>query len=250
MLRTVLVTGASSGIGRAIALELAKGGAHLALAARRRDELESVAREIQAGGGRAIVLPLDVSDASAVMDTVRRADRDLGSLDMVIANAGVGFFGHASTMRWEDVTRQIDVNVRGAMATLCAAIPIFLAQGQGHLVAVTSLAGRRGLPKSAPYSAGKAAVSTFLESLRIDLRDAGIRVTDIQPGFVDTAMTKKSKHPMPFMWTSERAARYMVRRLAAAPATIAFPWPLDLLTRVSQLLPAWLYDRVARASAS
>src|SRR5262249_43632677 len=110
----------------------------------------------------------------------------------------------------------------------------------------TSLAGQRGLPRSAPYSASKAALSTFLESLRIDLAAAGIKVTDVQPGFVDTPISKGNDHPRPFLWTVDRAARHIVRRLAKAPPVIAFPWPLALLTRVARGMPAWLYDRLAR----
>jgi NADP-dependent 3-hydroxy acid dehydrogenase YdfG len=249
MPNAVFITGASSGIGRAVALEYAGRGAYVALAARRKDELERVAKEVEERGGRALVLPVDVSDPAAAMEAVRNADRELGALEMVIANAGVGYYGHASTMSWEDVNRQLEINVRGAMATLTAAIPIFLAHKGGHLVGVTSLAGQRGLPKSAPYYAAKAAVSTFLETLRIDLRDAGIRVTDVQPGFVETPRTQRSTHRTPFRWTADRAARHIVRRLDAAPATIAFPWPLVVATRFGRLLPACLYDRIARSAS-
>ncbi len=244
--RTVLVTGASSGIGRAVALELASRGSHVAVAARRKDELDELAHTIEERGGRALVLPVDVSDPNAAMEAVRRADRDLGALEMVIANAGVGFFGHASTMGWDDVARVIDVNIRGAMATIHAAIPIFLAHQGGHIVGVTSLAGRRGLPHAGPYSASKAALSTFLETCRIDLAIANIRVTDVQPGFVDTPMTQAFTHPKPFLWTADRAARYVVRRLTSAPAAIAFPWPLALLSRLSRHMPAWFFDPVVR----
>ena len=125
----------------------------------------------------------------------------------------------------------LDVNVRGAMATLVAAIPVFLAQKHGHLVGVSSLAGCRGLPTSAAYSASKAALSVFLESLRIDLAPAGIRVTDVQPGFVATPINEKATHPMPFRWPVDRAARHIARRLEGAPAVIAFPWPLVFATR-------------------
>ena len=191
--RSILITGASSGIGRALALEYARGGASVALSARRADELEAAAADVRAAGGRALVLPLDVTDAEAVGDAVRRADRDLGGLEMVVANAGRGDWRHGSQLRWEDVQAVLDVNVRGAMATLLAAVPAFLARQGGHLVAVTSLAGRRGLPMSAAYSASKAAMTVFLESLRIDLAAAGIRVTDVQPGFVVTPMTEGSR---------------------------------------------------------
>jgi short-subunit dehydrogenase len=245
--KTVLITGASSGIGRALALTFAARGAHVAVAARRNDELEKLVREIEEHGGRAKAYVVDVCDPQAAAEVVRSADKDLGALEMVIANAGVGFYGHSATMTWEDIARNIDVNVRGGMATLHAAIPIFLAHKGGHLVGVTSLAGRRGLPASAPYCASKAALSTFLETLRIDLSEAGIKVTDVQPGFVDTPMTQGTKHAKPLQWTADRAARYIVRKLGAAPPVIAFPWPLAFLTRLSRSIPTWIYDPLTRA---
>lgn len=250
--KTVFITGASGGIGRALALEYAKKGAQVALAARRLPELEAVAREVRGLGATANVYVLDVSDRDAVVDVVRRAEHDLGSLDMVIANAGVGgkdTLGHASTLEWSTVSRVINVNVLGALATLMAAVPIMMAQQRGHLVGVSSLAGKRGLPSFGAYSASKAALSAFLETLRIDLARAGIRVTDVQPGFVETSMLDRSVHPAPFAWTAEKAARVIVRRLERAPATIAFPWPLAALSSFSRSLPPWIYDPIARSAA-
>lgn len=245
---TLLITGASSGIGRALALEYARGGARLALCARREPELESVAAEVRSLGGAALCIPVDVRDTAAVGDAVRRADRDLGSLDMVIANAGRGDTKLGTLLTWDDVGPVIDVNVRGAMATLVAAIPVFVAQQRGHLVGVSSLAGIRGLPTSAAYSASKAALSAFLESLRIDLARAGVRVTDVQPGFVATPINEHAKHPMPFRWPVTKAARHIARRLERAPAVVAFPWPLVVATRVARVLPSWLYDWAMRHS--
>jgi NADP-dependent 3-hydroxy acid dehydrogenase YdfG len=244
--QSILITGASSGIGRALALEYARGGAALALCARRVPELDSLSAEIHALGGRAIAIPLDVRDTQAVSDAVRRADRELGSLEMVIANAGRGSTQHGSRLDWEQVADVLDVNIRGAFATLVAAIPIFLAHGRGHLVGVSSLAGRRALPRSAAYSASKSALSTFLESLRIDLAPSGVRVTDVRPGFVDTPMALGSSHPRPLQWPVEKAARYIARRLERTPAVIAFPWPLVLATSIARLLPARIYDRLIR----
>ena len=140
-------------------------------------------------------------------------------------------------------------NIEGSFATLLAAIPIMLAQKSGQLVGVSSLAGKRALPRTATYSATKAALSTFLETLRIDLAPAGIRVTDVQPGFVETPAIANAKHPMPFRWPVEKAARVIANRLERAPATIAFPWPLVALTSFARYLPAWLYDRIIRSSA-
>jgi NADP-dependent 3-hydroxy acid dehydrogenase YdfG len=247
--RTVFITGASSGIGRALALEYARGGAKLALAARRGDELERAAVEVRAAGGSAICIVLDVADCDAAREAVLRTDRELGSLDMVIANAGRGDTRHGTRVDWEHVQCVLDVNVMGAFATIVAAIPIMLAQRSGQLVGVTSLAGRRGLPTSAAYSASKAALSTFLEALRIDLTPAGIRVTDVQPGFVATPIAKVSDQPRPFQWPVEKAAKHIVRRLEKAPPMIAFPWQLTLATRFARSLPAWLYDWALRSAA-
>jgi NADP-dependent 3-hydroxy acid dehydrogenase YdfG len=248
--RSVLITGASSGIGRALALEYARGGASLAICARRAPELEALATEVRTLGGSALPIPLDVCDAEAVADAVRRADRDLGELEMVIANAGRGASKHASRLAWNDVASILDVNVRGAMATLVAAIPIFLAHQRGHLVGISSLAGRRALPLFAAYSASKSALSTFLESLRIDLAPAGLRVTDVRPGFVDTPMIANTRNPTPLRWPVDKAAGHIVQRLERAPAVIAFPWPLVLATNLARVLPAPLYDRVVRAGKS
>jgi NADP-dependent 3-hydroxy acid dehydrogenase YdfG len=246
---TVLITGASSGIGRALALEYARGGAKLALCARRADELDVTAAEAKKLGGSALCIPLDVRDVQAVADGVKRADHELGGLDMVIANAGRGDTKHSTRLAWENVGPVIDVNVTGAMATLVAAIPVMIAQKKGQLVGVSSLAGSRGLPTSAAYSASKAALAVFLESLRIDLAPAGIRVTDVQPGFVATPINEGATHPMPFRVPVDEAARLIVRRLESAPAVLAFPWPMVALTRFGRMLPAWLYDRIVRGQA-
>jgi short-subunit dehydrogenase len=243
---SILITGASSGIGRALALEYARGGAKLALAARRAAELETLEAEIRALRASAISIPLDVCDSEAVTDAVRRSDRELGGLEMVIANAGRGGRQHSSRLDWQDVIGILEVNIRGALATLVAAVPIFLAHQRGHLVGVSSLAGRRALPMSAAYSASKSALSTFLESLRIDLAAAGLRVTDVQPGFVDTDLSTGRSYSTPFRWSADRAARYIVRRLERAPAVVAFPWPLALATSLARLLPPPIYDRLIR----
>ncbi len=247
--RTVFLSGASSGIGHALALEYARRGAHVALAARRKEPLEELARAIEGAGGKAFVVPVDVSDPAAVKEAVIAAERALGSLDMVVANAGIGHSGHAARLTMDSVNEIIDVNIRGAFATILAAVPIMLLQGHGHLVGVSSLAGRRGLPTSGAYSASKAALSVFLETLRIDLAPSKIRVTDVQPGFVATPMTEKNKHPMPFKWTRDKAARVIATRLERAPAMIAFPWQLTLATSFARLLPSWIYDRVVGGAA-
>jgi NADP-dependent 3-hydroxy acid dehydrogenase YdfG len=148
---TLLITGPSSGIGRALALEYARGGAKLVLCARRKAELEETAAAARRLGGSATCIPLDVTDVRAVGDAVERADRDLGGLDRVIANAGRGDTKLSTQLTWDDVGPVFDVNLRGAVAALLAALPMFLARKHGHLVGISSLAGMRGLPSSAAY---------------------------------------------------------------------------------------------------
>lgn len=245
--KTVLITGASSGIGREMALEYARRGAHVMAAARRESELTSLCKEIEESGGKALHAVCDVADGPAAVELVKRAHRELGSLDMVIANAGVGGNVHAARIPLDSVWKMIDVNVTGALGVLVAAIPIMTAQKRGQIVGVSSLAGQRGLPTSAVYSATKAAVSTFLESVRIDLRGTGVYATDVQPGFVATPMTAKNDFPMPFIWDASKAARHIVDRLEKAPRVIAFPLPLNLLTRLSKQLPHALYASITTA---
>lgn len=242
--KTVLITGASSGIGREMALEYAKRGAHVMAAARRENELTALCTAIEASGGKASYAVCDVGDGHSAVGLVSKAHRELGSLDMVIANAGVGGNVHAAHIPLDSVWKMIDVNVRGALALLVAAIPIMVEQKRGQIVGVSSLAGQRGLPTSAVYSATKAAVSTFLESVRIDLAGTGVYATDVQPGFVATPMTEKNDFPMPFIWDAPKAARYIVGRLERAPRVIAFPLPLDLLTRFSRQLPHAIYASI------
>lgn len=246
-MKTAFITGASSGIGRALAVELGAKGAHVAIAARREGELEAVAEEIRSRGGRALPIVLDVARVEDVEEAVARADRELGSLDLVVANAGISRPIAAPLLSSKSVVDLLDINVRGAITTLTSAIPVMVSQQKGHLVGVTSLAGRRGLPGYGAYSASKAALSTFLETLRVELGPLGIRVTDVMPGFVDTPLVKKGLHALPFMWPVDKAARHIVRRLERAPAVISFPLPLALLMNLAAALPRFVYDPIARS---
>ncbi|MFN7134677.1 MAG: SDR family NAD(P)-dependent oxidoreductase, partial [Myxococcales bacterium] len=171
----------------------------VALAARRADLLEGIAADIRQAGGRARVYELDVADAGRVVEVMQRADDELGGIDLVIANAGIGTQRASRKLTWEDCAPTLAVNVAGATATLTALRTRMVERRRGHLVGVSSLAGYRGLPGSATYCASKAYLSVFLESLRADLRAEGVAVTDIRPGFVRTPMTAKNRFPMPFM---------------------------------------------------
>lgn len=251
MFRTALVTGASSGIGAALARRLAASGTEVALVARREDLLASLRDELLAAGGKARVYPTDVGVPEAAVATVRRADDELGGLDLVIANAGVGASRWAGKLSWVDVAPTLAVNVAGATATLVAVLPRMVERRRGHLVGVSSLAGYRGMPRSAAYSASKAFLSTFLESLRVDLQGTGVAITDVRPGFVRTPMTATIRFPMPFLVDADPAARTIVAAIVRQAPVVAFPRTLAAITGSVKLLPNVVWDRVAaRARAA
>ncbi len=246
--RTALITGASSGIGEALARRLAADGVEVALAARRAEALEALAKDIRGAGGQARVYPVDVTDVEDVHRTVRRADDEMGGLDLVVANAGIGRERWAGKLSWEDCEPTIRVNVDGAVATLVAVLDRMAERKRGHVVGISSLAQYRGLPHNAVYSASKAFLSTFLEGLRVDLRGAGVAVTDVRPGFVRTPMTAKNKHPMPWMLDACDAADIVWRGIRRREPVVAFPWQLVTVIRSASMLPPAIYDRaVARA---
>ncbi|WP_224249035.1 SDR family NAD(P)-dependent oxidoreductase [Hyalangium gracile] len=243
---TALITGASSGLGRGLALWFAKRGARVFAAARRREHLQALAEEARAAGGNLEPLELDVSRTDETIARIQRIDADCGGLELVVANAGVGLPTDGKRFNWERVKQIIDVNVTGAAATLGAVLPRMVERQRGHLVGVSSLAGFRGLPQNAAYSGSKAFFTTFLESLRVDLQGTGVRVTCIQPGFVKSEMTAPNRHPMPFLLETEDAVDRMARAITRGVPVFAFPWQTSALMKVVTAMPNPLFDAIAR----
>jgi short-subunit dehydrogenase len=245
--RLTLITGASSGLGSALAPLLAADGDTVLLAARRAAALDALAQRINAaGGGRAIPLALDVSDHDAVVRTLAAVQAEHGPIDCLIANAGVGDSLPAKALTTASVRRVFDTNVFGVTSCLEAVLPGMIDRGAGHVVGVSSLAGYRGLPGSSFYAASKAALTVLLESLRIELKSYGVDVTTICPGFVKTEMTAKNKHPMPFLMELDDAAREMHAAIRDRVTHCAFPWQLATLVRAGRLLPDAVYDRMLK----
>lgn len=236
------VTGASSGLGMGLALRLASEGYAVALAARRAGRLEGLVRDVEAGGGRALACPCDVTDREQVHAAVARAETELGPVDLLVANAGVGAMTPAYSLDAADLERILRVNVLGAAYPTEAVLPGMIRRRKGHLVAIGSLTGYGGLPASAAYSASKAAVKNYFESLRIDLRGSGVAVTVITPGYVKTEMTAKNDHPMPFLMELDDAVDIMVRAIRRRVPHLSYPRPLSTLTWVGQVFPRRLYD--------
>lgn len=239
-----LITGASSGIGRQLARRLAAKGDAIAAVARRQDLLATLVTEIERAGARAIALPCDVTDRERVSEAVREATRALGPIDRLVANAGGGHKLGVDEFRAKVVDAAVQLNVIGVAHCIEAVLPAMLQRGNGHIVATSSLAGYRGLPGGAAYSAAKSALSTMMESLRVDLKPRGIDVTLIAPGFVRQRPDRKSK---PFMLELEPAAEIIARAIVARKRACAFPWPLAAFVGLARCLPAPLYDRLASA---
>ncbi len=241
----IWITGASSGIGEALARALAGANCRLSLSARRFELLERLACELTGAGTAAAGFPLDVSEREAVYNCHESVVESHGPVDILIANAGISQNSNTTLDLEQDlIDRLIGVNLTGAIHTIKAVLPSMTERQQGQIVGVSSLAGFRGLPASAIYCATKAALSCFLEGLRLELRDSGIAVTDVCPGFIKTPMTENNDHPMPFLMEVEACARILLRGIKKRKAHLGFPWQLHNALRLSRNLPPFLYDRV------
>jgi len=244
--RTVFLTGASSGIGEALAVALAKRGATLGLVARRRELLEKLRKECEKAGGTARVFACDVTDEDAVLAAAEDFVHEFEHIDLLIANAGIGG-NNAETRALQPlaVKKVIDINLMGAVNSVHAVLPRMLKRGSGHIVAISSLAGFRGLPRSAAYSASKAGMTAFFESVRLDVKHQGVDVTIIQPGFIKTPLTSGREAKMPFLMELEDAVPMFIKAIEKKKRFAAFPWQLATVVRAGKFMPAWLYDRIA-----
>jgi short-subunit dehydrogenase len=241
--RVAVITGASSGIGRNLAKVLGAERCKVGLVARRRDELEAVAAEIVAGGGSAAIGVADISDRGQTLAAIADIAGKLGPVDLLIANAGVGAPTLLDPPNVHDVEKMFRVNVLGVVYALEAVLPDMLKRKSGHVAAVSSLAAYKGLPGESGYSSSKAAVNNYMEGLRIQLRDRGITVTTICPGFVKTPMTEVNNFKMPWLLEADDAARRIVRALKKKKKVFNFPWQLSLLMKATAWLPDWIVAR-------
>jgi short-subunit dehydrogenase len=242
--KVVFITGASSGIGRSLAVELGRGGASVGLLARRAETLSEIAREVEAAGGRALALPADVKDAGAVRAAADKLRERFGRVDVLVANAGIGVTTDARDLKADEVANVINVNVLGAVNSVTAVLPEMVERRSGQLVVISSLAAYRGLPKSGAYCASKAAVSAFFESLRVDLRGSGVDVTIIHPGFIKTPLTAGREAQMPYLMELNDAVQKITRAIEKRKKSYAFPWQLASIVRAAMLMPVPLYDKI------
>lgn len=245
--KVVLLTGASSGIGEGLALALAAKGAKLGLVARRIELLEDIVLRCESVGGNAIALPADVTDSTEIQNVADQLNAQYGSIDLLIANAGIGGNNNETrSLKPDAVKKVIDINLLGAVNSVHAVLPQMLARGSGHLVAISSLAGFRGLPRSAAYCASKAGMTAFFESVRLDVQHKGVDVTIIQPGFIKTPLTSGREASMPFLMELEDSIPKFISAIENRKKFSAFPWQLATIVRIARFFPAWLYDRIGQ----
>jgi short-subunit dehydrogenase len=237
--KNALVTGASSGLGRGLAARFAKSGVRVYAAARRMPELEALKAEV---GDNIVPLKLDVSDSDATEARVRALDDECGGLDLVIANAGLALQSNGKRINWECVSNMLKVNVLGAAATLCGALPGMVQRGRGHLVGISSLGAFGAQPRLGAYCGTKAFLSTFLQGLRFDCEPLGIRVSTVQPGYVKSEMTAENKAPMPFLMETEYAVDRIVKAIQREADVVTFPWQLSVGIKALSRLPQPLYE--------
>ena len=239
----VFITGASSGIGEALARHYARSSPALGLAARRKEHLDALAASL---GGKCATYPLDVADTSAIENAANDFIQSFGAPDLVIANAGVSVGTHGDDPAdMSKLRRVLDVNVVGLAATLAAFAPSMRAARRGTLCGIASVAGFRGIPGAGAYSASKAAAISWLEALRIELRGSGVSVVTICPGFIDTPMTRVNPYRMPFLLPADEAARRIARAIGAKRRLAVIPWQMAIVGRIMRVLPSALYDRAS-----
>lgn len=238
----VFITGASSGIGEALACHYANGASTIGLAARRRELLEKLATRLP---GCSAIYALDVTDTAALRSAAADFTERFGVPDIVIANAGIST-GTAGDDLADSVKLQrvLNINVVGMAATLSAFAPAMKKAGRGTLVGISSVAGFRGVPGAGAYSASKAAATAWLESLRVELAPSGVSVVTICPGFIDTPLSRKNKYRMPFLLTSDEAARQFARAIEAKRRLAVIPWQMAIVSALLRALPGWAFDRL------
>ncbi len=240
----VWISGASSGLGESLARELAARGCHLAIFARREQLLEKLRSDLVAAHPSISVIAQtgDVRDRAQVHAGIREAEGRLGGIDLLILNAGTGDSLSPEKFSAELVERITAVNYLGAIYGIEAALPAMLQRKSGTIVGVSSIGAVRGFPMAAPYCASKAALTSFLESLRLDLWGSGVRVITVSPGFIKTPLTDRNRFPMPFLVSSESAARRIVDGISRRKREIHFPRRLTIPLKILRCFPGFLFD--------
>jgi short-subunit dehydrogenase len=221
----------------------------VALAALNKDkaELDAVAEATRRSGSDSVVLPADLSLPAEAFRVVAEAEKALGRLDLVVAGAGIAKIDYLVNQPWKDIEQTVMVNTIGAMALIRAALPGMIRQGGGYIAGISSLSSYRATPMHAAYCSSKAALSIFLESMRVEMRTIGISVIDIHPGPIRTPMSAADIGPRPFVMDVDDAARCILCAIVRKKPVYDFPWQMALLAHSVRILPTAIFDRLPRS---
>jgi len=244
MSKTVWIVGASSGIGRALALVMAREGWTVAASARSEDKLRDLAAE--EGRGRIKPYPLDVTDPDAAAETVRCIEAEVAPIDCAVLAAGTHIQQPLEDFKIADYRTLVELNLFGVLHAIAALMPGWKARQAGHLVVVSSVAGYRGLPQASGYGATKAALINLTESLKFEFDHWGVKTQVVCPGFVRTPLTDKNPFPMPFLMEVEDAAEELYQGLRGDSFEITFPKRFTFLMRRLRNMPDWLYFKLVK----
>jgi NAD(P)-dependent dehydrogenase (short-subunit alcohol dehydrogenase family) len=240
------ITGASSGIGRQLALDLARAGYTVAATARARENLDALAAEAERSGARVVAFPGDVTDETEMSETVARIEADLGAIALAVFNAGVYVPTHGDRLRTKDFVTTFNVNVLGTVYGLVPLLEHMKKRGYGHIVLVGSMTAYFGLPAAAAYGASKAALNSMAQSLKYDLDRINVRIQVANPGFVDTPATAGNKFKMPALMPVDKATARLVAGIASREFEIVFPRRLGWILKAGTFLPQMLFHRLVR----
>lgn len=237
MAKSVLITGASRGLGEGLARQFAQRGYKLALTARKIEDLEPLARDLQGSAAQIAIRSLDVIEYDSIPGVIKECAEELGGLDIIIANAGIVFRTPVGQGHFEAIRSTIDVNLTGAIATAEAAVELFREQGHGQLVGISSVAALRGMKNQSAYCATKAAIGTYLESVRCDTFGENISVTELAPGYIDTDLNR-GLASRPFVIDAQKGTAMMVDLIETKKAfSYVPPWPWRLVAQFMKILP-------------
>lgn len=240
--KIILITGASSGIGKELAVQLAKHNCTLILLARRTNLLNEIVNQLKSGAANLESYTCDVANPPNVYDVFSEVKRKYGKIDIAILNAAVGIKMWVKDFNSQKGQQAFDINMFGVTQCVENLLPDFIKRREGMIVGVSSLAESRGWKGNGFYSASKAALSILLESLRVELKSYNIKVITVKPGFVRTPMTENNKFPMPFLMNVEKAARIIIRGIKKEKKVIQFPLPTVIGSKVLRIVPNFLFD--------
>ena len=244
--RTILITGASSGIGYGLARALASEKCNLVLLARRKNLMDELAASLKESGSNFLSVKCDVTNKEEVRSAIDEVKNRFGIIDIAILNSGIGKNTTVQNLRASDAIGVFNVNVFGVLNFIEFLLPDFIKNKQGMIVGISSLAEVRGFTKSGAYSASKAALSIFLESIRVELKKYGVKVLTVKPGFVRTPMTDKNNFKMPFLINLDKAVSIIINGIKKEKRIIQFPFPTVIGAKILKILPDSLFEYMSK----